>query len=127
MPDNFLKSVSGMGFVLAAVLAGAASLHGRWIWASGILVGMCWVFLNVFFLSRLLEMGFGRQSYNKKKVLLFSILKFPVIYLAGFYILKSRFFPVDSILIGLSLFFVSLALLWVRLNLGNREAGKSLS
>ena len=40
-----------------------------------------------------------------------------MLYLAGFFILKSRVFPVGSILIGMTLFMIAFAVAWFHENL----------
>lgn len=80
----------------------------------GILTGSLWFFLNSFCLYQLLEIGLGDKSKHKESVLIFSILKFPVLYLIGFFILKSRFFPVESLLSGLTLYLLSFGIVWMR-------------
>ena len=60
------------------------------------------------------------QSKPKNKIFAISMVKFPVLYLAGFFILKSRFFPIESILAGLSIFLAVFLVFWIRLNLSHR-------
>ena len=50
---------------------------------------------------------------QKKAILIFSTLKFPVLYLAGFFILKSRFFSVPGILIGITVFLAAFGWAWM--------------
>jgi hypothetical protein len=78
-----------------------------------VLSAACWMFLNVYFLFRLLEVGLKRASSRTSGVIFMSILKFPVIYLAGYFILKTRYFPIGSVLAGLTAFIVGLAAAWV--------------
>lgn len=54
----------------------------------------------------------AKEKLNEK-ILLLSVLKFPVLYLAGFFILKSRAFPILSIFTGLTLFFAAFLLTWI--------------
>ena len=116
-----LQSVVKLGgiFTLILVLIGAP-LWGP-LWAAGVLTGSAWMFINFYFLFRLLDMGFApllsgaprrMTGWSQDRILLLSVLKFPVIYLAGFFILKSRFFPVSSLVAGLTGFFVALLFSW---------------
>ncbi len=93
----------------------------------GILTGSLWVFLNSFFLYQLLEIGLNQKPKKKEKILVFSILKFPVLYITGFFILKARFFPVYSLLAGLTLYFVALGIVWMRYNMNGDPLEKSVS
>ena len=93
----------------------------------GILTGSLWVFSNSFFLYQLLEMGLHPKPNQKEKILIFSILKFPVLYVTGFFILKARFFPIYSLLLGLTLYFVGVGIVWIRYSLRGNQLEKSLS
>ena len=114
---SFFKSVSFLGLGLTAVFSLVLFFLKSWAWGSGTLVGSLWVFLNSFFLYQLLEIGLNAKPRQKERILVFSILKFPVLYIAGFFILKTRFFPVTSVLLGLTLYFVALGVVWIWFNL----------
>ena len=112
--------------MLTVPTAGAFAALGHARAACGVLVAAAWVFLNSFFLFELFQMGLdpalpeadsrGRKGGVKDRVLLFSILKFPVLYLAGFFVLWKRFFPVSGILAGLTAFVAAFFLTWMRFN-----------
>ena len=128
MSNHFFKSVAITGLTLALIVALGAIFMGQWKWAAGILAGACWIFINLFFLFQLLEIGMtARVPRKKDKILLISILKFPVLYIAGFFILKSRFFPTTSILLGLTLFMFALTVFWMRANRLDKSFGKTIS
>ena len=83
------------------------------MWAGGVLTAACWMFLNVYFLFRLLSVGMRIEvKKNPNHILVLSVLKFPVIYLAGYFILKTRYFPMESILAGLTAFMAGLIISW---------------
>jgi len=121
MTKLFLGRAAKIGFSLALAVASGAVLFGRASWAGGVLTAACWMFLNVYFLCRLLSVSLRVdpvQSAQKHParpggVLVLSVLKFPVIYLAGYYILKTRYFPVESILAGLTAFVAGLVISWM--------------
>ena len=117
--NQILKSVAKIGARLTLVISIVALFFGRALWASGVLVGAAWIFLNFYFLFRLLDVATSSDvaprrmtGRYKDQIFLLSILKFPVIYVAGFFVLKSRFFPVSGILTGLTVFFAALVLSW---------------
>ena len=127
MYNTFLKNFSILGLGLAAIAASVFLPFGLWKWSLGILVSAFWIFLNIFSLFQLVEMGFNGKSTPKDRVLLLSILKFPVLYLAGFFILKSRFFPMGSVLLGLGLFLAVFSISWFRINLNVKDLERSVS
>ena len=114
---SFFKSVSTLGLGLTALLSLTLFFLKGWAWASGAMVGSLWVFLNSYFLYQLLEIGLQPKPRQKERILIFSILKFPVLYIAGFFILRTRVFPVYSVLLGLTLYFMALGVVWMRFNL----------
>jgi len=83
----------------------------------GILVSAAWMLVNSFFLMRLGGMvarpGTIDPAKQKNRIFALSLVKFPLLYLGGFFILKSRFFPVMSILTGLTVSLVILAGWWI--------------
>lgn len=90
-----------------------------WGWMAGITTGAVWMFLNIFFLARLLEMSLGIRPQEKNKVLLLAIIKFPVLYLSGFYLLSSKLFPLYSLLAGLTLTLITFGITRFRLHRQN--------
>ena len=90
----------------------------------GIWVSVSWIFLNSYFLFRLVQIGFEPGARMNDKILLFSVLKFPVLYVAGFFILKTRVFPIYSILTGLTLFIFAFILSWARFHFTLKTAEK---
>lgn len=68
-------------------------------------VGASWMFVNLFFLFKFIE---------RPKTFAFAVVKFPVLYLAGFYILRTRFFSPVSLLAGLTAFLAAFLIVWVR-------------
>ena len=117
MSDLFLKKVTllGVGLCLAASLAFAAA--GQWAGFFGVWVSAFWVFLNGFILFQLLRMAMKQGAQKSNKIFVFLMIKFPVLYLAGFFILQSRIFPVSSLLTGMTLFFLSFIAGWARFQL----------
>ena len=121
---SFFKNVSWLGLGLTAALSLILFFLKGWVWASGALVGSLWVFLNSFFLYQLLEIGLHPKPKQKQKILIFSVLKFPVLYIAGFFVLKTRFFPIAGVLLGSTLYFASLGIVWMWFNFNVRTTSR---
>lgn len=131
MKSAFFDRVAMLGFALAAMGAGVCLFLRQPLWSAGVWVGTFWIFLNTFFLFQLIEIGFtgkpvqavaGHKPPVMNKILLFSILKFPVLYCTGFFILKARVFPAFSLLLGLTLFMIAFSLAWFSANRGLKNA-----
>ncbi|HTL70647.1 MAG TPA: hypothetical protein VL404_05090 [Candidatus Eisenbacteria bacterium] len=126
MPQSFCRNFAVLGLALCVCAAAAASSFGRWPWALAVLVGGSWLFLNLFMLVSLMEMTLDPKGRKKDRVLIYSILKFPVLYVAGFFVLKSRFFPVGGVLTGLTLVLAAFVASWMRAGVAsNRQVGKA--
>ena len=114
--NPFFKRLSIFGWVLCGLGSLGFLLVGHWKSSLGVMTGFFWIFLNTFFLFQLVQLSVAPQAKSKDKIFALSVLKFPVLYLIGFFILKSRFFPVHSILAGLSIFLTVFLIAWVRFN-----------
>ncbi len=120
--NYFFKNILMIGFALCVLASLILIFMGHWSWSFGVLIGCFWIYLNTFFLFRLLEIGMTpHRPKQKDRILVLSILKFPVLYLAGFFILKSRFFPVYSILTGLTVYLLTLCAGWFWFNMGHKQ------
>ena len=68
-------------------------------WLLGFLTAALWASINFFLTIKLLKVATLKES--KKKLYLILAVKFPALYLIGFLILVSKFFPPLSLLAGL--------------------------
>ncbi|MDD5439100.1 MAG: hypothetical protein PHS37_02830 [Candidatus Omnitrophica bacterium] len=73
-------------------------------WVLGFLIAMAWVGINFALLKFIVKQAVVTRSRQWVPFLLF--LKFPVLYVGGYYILRSGSFPVASILAGITAMFV---------------------
>ena len=73
------------------------------IWAAGFLTGATWSFCNFYFLFRFIS----------KRQFWMLLVKFPALYIAGFYILRTGFFPISAIVVGFSAYIFILAGVWI--------------
>lgn len=114
--NPFFKRLSIFGWVLCGLASVGFLFAGDWKSSLGVMTGFFWIFLNTFFLFQLTQMSVALSAKSKDKIFALCILKFPVLYLIGFFILKIRFFPVHSILAGLSIFLAVFLIVWIRFN-----------
>ena len=116
-----------MTLILTGIACAAAAACGRALGACAVSIGVCWAFLNGFFLFQLIGIALNQKHGQQNKIFMLSVLKFPVLYVAGFYILKSRFFPAAGILAGMGVFFASVLLGWIGLHFSVKKlAGNTL-
>ena len=114
LQESLFKKLSVLGVLFSLAVSLVFFARGAWMFGLGIWVSAAWIFLNFYFLFRMLQIGFEPKIRKSDKILLLSILKFPVLYVAGFFILKTRTFPIYSILTGLTLFVLAMIITWVR-------------
>jgi hypothetical protein len=80
--------------------------------AAAVLVAALWSFVNMALLCKLLAVAMGGKRQKRQPVLALATVKFPVLYLTGFFILQTRRFPVSGILAGLTVFLFGFGLAW---------------
>ena len=85
----------------------------------GMIVSAAWMLVNSFFLMRLVKMAAVPAAANaakqKNRIFALSLVKFPLLYVVGYFILKGHYFPVVSILTGLTVSLVILTGMWFRM------------
>jgi len=86
---------------IAVVSAFVLIINKQLIWAEGFLVAVLWSILNFWLSAEVLKIALLKE--NKQKLFLMLLVKFPLLYLLGFFVLVSRLFEVSSLLIGLTL------------------------
>ncbi len=97
MDDSFKKPVK-LAVILVLVVAIGFTLMRQWRFALGLLVSVAWSVTNFLLLINILKIAMLHKS--KEKLSLILLIKFPLLYLIGFLILTSKFFPVLSLLLG---------------------------
>ncbi len=81
------------------------------LWTTGLTVAAVWSVVNFSLVVMILKISVLREpKTNLRRILM---IKFPVLYLAGFWILNSRIFPTASILTGMGLALVLIGVVTV--------------
>jgi hypothetical protein len=113
MTRTFFKNVSFLGLGLTVLSAAVTSFIKGPVFGAAVVTGAVWIFLNSYFLFRLIELGMNAAPNRKNNIFLLSVVKFPVLYLAGYFILKGRYFPVTGIVLGLTAFMAGMVIVWM--------------
>ena len=79
-------------------------LAGKILWTGGFLTGAAWSAANFLLIIAILKIALLLK--DKRRLSLLLLVKFPLLYTLGFFILHSRFFPVYSVLAGAPLIFI---------------------
>jgi len=91
--------------------------------ALGFMAGAFWNIINVFLLSRLLKILLPTSSINKKWGAAAGILKFPVLYGAGYFLLRYTNLSLYGIMTGFSLILAVFLLKALGIYLSGSEEG----
>lgn len=97
--DLMIKRSVKITLLIVVLSAVILAVLGKWMFGAGIIVGAAWSAVNVLVTISLLKMAVLKNSSSK--LWAFLLVKFPLLYLTGFFILYYKFFPVMSVLIGL--------------------------
>jgi hypothetical protein len=97
--DEFLKKSVKYTATLVLVICAVLVIMDKWVWAGGFIIGFAWSIADMVLTFRLLRIAILKEEKSKLYAIL--MLKFPVLYLAGFLIVMLRVFPVWSLLLGL--------------------------
>ena len=106
--NDIAKKTMRFSFFSAATIALVSIARGHPGWAAGILVATFWSVINFSMITGLLEIALLKNSPSRISAILF--VKFPVLYLAGYFILTSKLFPVMSILAGVTLTLIAIGM-----------------
>ncbi len=82
------------------------------LWTAGLAAAVIWSVVNFSLVIRILKIAVLKEpKVNLRRILM---IKFPVLYLAGFWILNLRIFPASSILagMGLALVLIGVVTIW---------------
>ena len=100
MSDSTRK-VMKFSYLAGATIAMALLLRREAGWASGLMIGVIWSVFNYSLTLGLFEIALLQKDPKRMRRIL--IIKFPALYLVGFFVLRSALFPAMSILAGIGL------------------------
>jgi len=106
MGIEFIHRVIKTSLIVGGLIFLFAVFYYRFDYASGIFVGCGWGCVNLFFLTNLITETTNLEGINRKRVLFLVLLKFPLLYVTGYFLLRIDYFPVTSLLVGFTLIFV---------------------
>ena len=107
MGVEFIHRVIKTSLVLAVLGFLFVTVYYDFKFGAGILAGTVWGCLNLLFLTHLITEVFSPgKEVRKGKVIIIALVKFPLLYLFGYVLLKINYFPAISLLSGFTLIFV---------------------
>lgn len=107
--EDFVKRSVRITALIVIIAAIALIFSRRALWGAGLIVGAAWSVINFLLIVNILKVSVLEKPGSK----LFAILlaKFPLLYLAGFFILNLKIFPIESLLTGLVSIFLGMGVL----------------
>jgi len=107
--EELLNIVGRIVLTAGVVILPASLIMGKVFFGLGIFVALLWNFINLYFLAYVLRAVLSGGSGTSGLPFLL-VIKFPLLYAAAFFVLRTGYFPVESIIAGMTLFLVVLFL-----------------
>lgn len=106
------KKVLKYSYIAGAVISAFFIVRKELTWASGLMVGVIWSVANFTLTMNLFEIVLLQK--DRKRITRMLLIKFPVLYLAGYLILTSKLFAIGGILtgIGITLLIIGAVTAW---------------
>jgi len=105
MGIEFIYRIIRTSLIVSALSFLFAGVYYNFPFGLGIFLGTAWGCLNLFFITQLITQAFGLKKPHKSKLFLILLVKFPLLYFAGYILLWLKYFPVESLLTGFTLIF----------------------
>lgn len=102
---EFIGRVIKTSLVISVLILIFGSFYYDWCYSLGIAIGLVFNCVNIWLIMELVKHTITPNERNPVAILAFSAVKFPILYLAGYLILKWDIVPVTSLLIGFTLLF----------------------
>jgi hypothetical protein len=105
MKTDFIGRIINASLIIGLASLGTLSFITPFNFALGVFVGMLWGTGNLFFTKEVLKLCLGKSKNSSLRLLMLILIKFPLLYFIGFQLLKCDYWPLTSLLIGLTLSF----------------------
>lgn len=103
MGTDFVNRVIKNSLVLAVICTVVAWFYGELSSGLGILAGAVWGSINLFFLTHLIQNCIVETPKHLFKIGMLLGIKFPLLYLTGYFLLAFDYFPIMALLWGFSI------------------------
>jgi biotin transporter BioY len=102
---EFINRIIRTSLIISALAFLFVAVYRNFSFGLGLFLGTAWGCLNLFFITQTIVEAFSLKKPDKKKLILILLVKFPLLYSAGYILLRLKYFPVESLLIGFTLIF----------------------
>lgn len=107
---EFITRIIKTTAVVSLVASLCISYYFDWHFGLGFLIGSTWSLVNFLFLRSLIKEVVSPDGARKTITAVLALLKFPLLYVAGYFVVRLGEFPVTSLLTGFSLIFAVIVL-----------------
>jgi len=114
MESKFISRIFKLTFVLALIAGLIIGFYYSYVEALGVISGAFWAMANVYFLKKVLEEWLKIEKRNYFLFYAFLQLKFPLLYLIGYALIKVKLFPILTLVVGGSLMFLAIFFLGIQ-------------
>ncbi|MDH4223901.1 MAG: hypothetical protein OEV55_10235 [candidate division Zixibacteria bacterium] len=102
---EFIYRIIRTSLIVAVLFFLFISVYHNFPFGLGLLLGTVWGCLNLFFITQLIIEAVSLKKPSKGKIILILLVKFPLLYFAGYFFLRLKYFPAESLLVGFTLIF----------------------
>jgi hypothetical protein len=102
---EFITRIIKTTAVLALIVALYLTMYYSGRVASGFLIGVAWSLTNLYFIKGMVTELITPNETRKDVAVVLGFVKFPILYVGGYLIIASGYFPIYSLLAGFSLIF----------------------
>ena len=103
---DFINRVARTSVLLAVIQIPFVIVYYDWRFAIGVLLGCLWNAANLMLLKYLITGLISPSPGGKRNLLLLGLVKFPLLYAIGYFLLKFDYFSPDSLLVGFTVIFL---------------------
>ncbi len=107
---EFITRVVKTSVIVSLIQLPFVAIYFDYRYGLGIVLGCLWGVVNLHFLRSVVVCYTNLSGRSKRQLLLLLLLKFPLLYLVGYLLLKWSLFPVLSLVVGFTLIFAVILL-----------------
>lgn len=107
---EFIGRVIKTSLIVSAFIIVFGSVYHDWNYSLGISIGLLFNCANIWLIMGLVRRTVTLDRRRPLSILIFGLVKFPLLYFVGYLILRADIVPVSSLLIGFVLLFTIIVL-----------------
>lgn len=102
---EFIDRIIRTSLVVGAIIVALGSFYFDWNYSLGIFIGLLFSCANFWLTMGVVRHSITVEDSKRKAIIIFTMVKFPVLYTIGYLILRTDIVPVSSLLVGFTLLF----------------------